>query len=156
MLVRPRGERGLSGDAEREAFSALPPVPLEMTAALCHEIAVHLLPAADEGRFEEFSESLYRFGHQAGLCFAGRQGGAYASPRLAALVETIRGLGVRGVGQTSWGPTLFALLADQAAAAAFVERLRARLPDEQLELSIAAPDNRGARIEVEACGEESR
>jgi len=156
VLVCPRGERGLSGDAERDAFSALPPVPLEVTAALCHEIAVHLLPAAGDGRFEEFSESLYRYGHQAGLCFAARQGGAYASPRLAARVETIRGLGVRGAGQTSWGPTLFALLADQAAAEAFVERLRGRLPDDQLDLSIAAPDNRGARIEVEASGEESR
>ena len=37
------------------------------------------------------------------------QGGIYAHPRTAALVDLIRKRGVRGVGQSSWGPAVFAI-----------------------------------------------
>jgi beta-RFAP synthase len=147
-LVRPRGLQGLSDEAEREAFAGLPPVPVERTEMLRREALDCLLPAAAAGRFEEFSESLYRFGHAAGLSFAAAQGGAFAGQRLAALVEWIRACGVRGVGQTSWGPTLFAALPDHAAAQAFLARLRARPDARELEVTLAAADNRGARIEA--------
>jgi beta-RFAP synthase len=175
VLVRPRGQRGLSGVAEQRAFARLPPVPAELTAALRREAAEVLLPAAAAGRFDEFSESLYRFGYEAGLSFAARQGGAFAGPRLTALVQSIRDLGVRGVGQSSWGPTLYVLLPSSDAAAEFLLRLRqpswagkrrqspfagtARrvlrtsggcplfFPTD-LELTVAAPANRGATITV--------
>ena len=84
-------------------------------------------PAAEAGDFARFSRSVYRFGYQAGLCFAGRQGGAFASQRIAELVEAARNLGVEGVGQSSWGPTVFALLANEEAARRFAEAIAARL-----------------------------
>jgi beta-RFAP synthase len=148
VLVRPRGQRGLSGAAERKAFARLPPVPAERTAALRREAAEVLLPAAAAGRFEEFSESLYRFGYEAGLSFSARQGGAFAGPRLTALVQAIRELGVRGVGQSSWGPTLFVLLPSADAAAEFLLRLRQPSWAADLELTITAPANRGATIVI--------
>ena len=46
-----------------------------MTAALCREVLVDLLPAAAEGDFDAFGESLYRYGHEAGLLFAAAAGG---------------------------------------------------------------------------------
>ena len=90
VLVLPRHEPGLSGDEERQAFDHLPPVPLETTEHLRRELNDHLFPAARAGDFTRFGESLYRYGHTAGECFAARQGGPFASQRLAALVETIR------------------------------------------------------------------
>ncbi len=148
VLVRPRDLRGLCDEAEREAFAGLPPVPVERTEMLRRESLDRLLPAAAEGRFEEFSESLYRFGHAAGLSFAAWQGGAFSGQRLAALVDWIRARGIRGVGQTSWGPTLFAALPDESSAQEFLARLRARPDACDLELTLAAADNHGARIEV--------
>ncbi len=112
VLIGSDAAEGLAGARETEAFASLPPVPESVTNELCREAMLHLVPAAVEGVFDEFSESLFRFGRLAGSCFAGTQGGAFASPRLAQLVETIRSLGVAGVGQTSWGPTLFTLLPD--------------------------------------------
>ena len=85
----------------------------------------------------------------AGLCFAANQGGPYFTPQLARLVEEIRELGVRGVGQSSWGPTLFALLPDEAAAQRFIERMSSTAA-QQLDLTIAAPTKRGARIQKNA------
>ena len=148
VLVRPRGQRGLSDVAERKAFARLPPVPPERTAALRQLAAEVLLPAAAAGRFDEFSESLYRFGYEAGLSFAAWQGGAFAGPRLTALVQAIRDLGVRGVGQSSWGPTLLALLPSADEAAEFLLRLRQSSWAADLELTVTAPANRGASIAV--------
>jgi len=148
VLVRPGSEVGLFGDDESGAFTTLPPVPLETTLELCGLALEHLLPAAEAGRFDEFSESLFRYGRLAGECFAAKQGGPFASGRLADLVETIQRLGVVGVGQSSWGPTLFALLRDKAAAASFVDALEREPNSEELEISITAANNTGARIEV--------
>ena len=148
VLVRPRGVRGLWGVAEQKAFAGLPPVPEERTRALRREAAEVLLPAAAAGRFEEFSESLYRFGYEAGLSFSARQGGAFAGPRLTALVQAIRDLGVHGVGQSSWGPTLFALLPSADEAAEFLLRLRQPSWAADLELTVTVPANRGASIAV--------
>lgn len=148
VLVRPKNERGLSGETERATFAELPPIPQDLTSQLCRELVMHLLPAAVESNFEEFSESLYRYGHQAGMCFAPKQAGAFASERLTRWVEAIRALGVRGVGQSSWGPTLFALLPDAAAAEDFRARLPAAIDSGDVEIVIAAPNNQGARLEL--------
>lgn len=146
VLVRPRGARGLFGEAERAAFAQLPPVPPERAAELECEAAEHLLPSAAAAQFEEFSESLYHFGYTAGLSFAASQDGTFAGPRLADLVARIRRGGIRGVGQSSWGPTLFALFPDEGSAAEFLEYFDCS--EDDLDLRMAAPDNRGARIEM--------
>jgi beta-ribofuranosylaminobenzene 5'-phosphate synthase len=148
VLVIDRHERGLSGTAERDAFAALPAVSAEATAALCRELVLHLLPSAATGNFDEFGESLYRYGHQAGMLFAKRQGGPYAGSASAELVAWIRGEGVRGVGQSSWGPTIFALLADQPSAERFARRAAERYSPARFDLLIAGPANRGARVET--------
>ncbi len=145
VLIWPAGERGLSGEAERAAFRELPPVDERTTARLRQEVASELLPAAREGSYGRFSESLYRFGHQAGLCFAARQGGPFASATVERLVQAIRDLGLRGVGQSSWGPAIFAVLENDAAAAGFVRRVRPQL-DPGATLLVTEPNSHGARI----------
>jgi beta-ribofuranosylaminobenzene 5'-phosphate synthase len=145
VLICPHDQRGLSGEAERRAFDELPPVPPETTATLEREVFEDLLPAAVERDFKRFSESLYRYGYVAGTCFAGRQGGPFASPRAAELIHTIRELGIRGVGQSSWGPTLFALVPSAAEANLFVDRIRQHLSAADTVL-VAEPNNTGARI----------
>lgn len=150
VLLRPRGDEGLSGDAERQAFAALPPVPQSVTAELCRLALLGLAPAAISADFAAFGEALYDFGHLAGSCFARNQGGAFASQRLAQLVATVRRLGVRGVGQSSWGPTLFAVLPSPAAAEEFCARLQRESGHGDFDQQIASPANAGARIEFSA------
>ncbi len=106
------------------------------------------MPAAASGNFAEFSESLYRYGFQAGMLFAKRQGGPYAGRRAAELVEWVRGEGIRGVGQSSWGPTIFAVLPDAESAADFAVRVEKRFSAAPLSIVVAAPANHGARIDA--------
>jgi predicted sugar kinase len=67
---------------------------------------------------------------------------------LTRLVEQIRELGAEGVGQSSWGPTLFVVQPNQTDAETLVQRLRSVSAGESLDIVIAPPANRGARIEV--------
>lgn len=120
LLMRPAEGRGISGAAETSAMQELPAVPPEVTQALVEEAANRMIPAAATADFPAFAESLYRYGHMAGNCFAAKQGGPYNGPVVTALVETIRRLGGAGVGQSSWGPTTFTICEDLAMA----ERLR--------------------------------
>jgi beta-RFAP synthase len=146
VLARPLEGEGLSGEAEQAAFAALPPVPPQVTAELCRLALLGLVPAAIAADFTAFSEALFDYGRLAGRCFAAPGAGPYANEQLERLVQRIRELGGKGVGQSSWGPTLFVAMPSQAAAEDLCASLRRSQRDVPLELTIAAPDNRGARL----------
>lgn len=148
VVVTPASDAGLSGEPEREAFSRLPPVPVPVTERLCDELWYELLPAARCRDFEKFSASLYRYSELSGSCFAAVQGGAFAERRVASLVGQIRRHGVEGVGQSSWGPTVFAVVQNENNAQTLAERLRSNLGDARAEVLITATCNRGAEIVV--------
>jgi predicted sugar kinase len=66
------------------------------------------------------------------------------------LASRLRADGIRGVGQTSWGPTLFALLPDSPAAESLVARLAATPLCENCTLHLARPKNVPAQVLIEA------
>ncbi|MEX0704728.1 MAG: hypothetical protein WD069_21700 [Planctomycetales bacterium] len=125
VLVTPLEDAGLSGRAEREAFAQLPPMPSSTTAGLRSMAFDALLPSVTAGDFAAASESLHAFNRIVGEYFAAAQGGPYAHPRMRRLVEWLRAEGTAGVGQSSWGPTLFALARDGRAAAELALALEA-------------------------------
>ena len=145
-LVSPTTGRGLSGLPESQAFAMLPPVPLRTTDRLRGLLGDRIVPAVVAGNFVEFSQAVFEYGYLSGECFASCQGGPYASATLASMVQAIRQAGFAGVGQSSWGPTLYVWLASQQQAAEFqawFEKLS--LPD-RWELLITPADNSGAVI----------
>ena len=146
VLVSPRQGVGLSGERETTAFGQLDPVPEEVSQRLQDEIDQEIVPAAQQGQFGEFSRAVFRFGELAGSCFATVQGGAYHGPELIQRVAWMRSLGIEGVGQSSWGPTLFALFPDPTAAAAFVQQARQDPQGCELEYEVTCADNHGARV----------
>jgi beta-RFAP synthase len=145
VLITAQGQRGLAGEQERSAFRDLPPVPDTTSQQLYAVATEQLLPAARSADFAAFGEGLYRYGYQAGMCFAPRQGGPFASPRIGELVKMLRAAGVRGVGQSSWGPTVFALCESDAAARGLCDQLAEDLVEGERVL-IARPNNTGATI----------
>jgi beta-RFAP synthase len=145
VLICPRDQRGLSGAAEQAAFGRLPAVAAATSDALRREVATEMVPAARAGQFDRFSQSVWRFSRQAGLCFAAVQGGPFAGPRIDRWVEAIRAGGVEGVGQSSWGPLVFALVENVRSARRLSETLQPRL-DRDDTLIVAEPNAAGARI----------
>src|SRR5262245_57744439 len=138
------------GLREQRAFEQLASEPphASITERLCRLVLLGVLPALVELDLESFGEALYEFNVLAGEVFAPIQGGTYASPRVAELVAFLRQEGVRGAGQSSWGPSVFAVLDDEDRAANLAARLRRRfdLPDASV-LSVC-PCNHGAQHRV--------
>ena len=146
VLICPSQGSGLSGEREGQAFDQLQPVPEEVSDRLKNEIQEEMLPAVREHQFERFSQAVFRFGELAGSCFAAVQGGAYHGEELIQRVGWLRSLGIEGVGQSSWGPTLFALFENESAAEEFVTYAQQDPMGERLEYQIASTDNCGASI----------
>jgi beta-RFAP synthase len=150
LLVVPRNETGLAGADEQRAFSRLPAIPLATTDLLLREAMLNLLPAALEAEFDAFSASLFRFGQLAGSCFAAEQGGAYAGPRTTAIVAHLREIGIEGVGQTSWGPTVFAACRSEQQASSRLAEVQSWLASigqsNEYDCLVTAPCNHGAAI----------
>jgi beta-ribofuranosylaminobenzene 5'-phosphate synthase len=155
VLARPLGVAGLAGDDEAAAIGGLPAVPPAVTDELVALAYDRLLPAAVTGDFSAFAESTYRYGRFAGEIFAARQGGAYNGPVLAALVQRIRDLGFAGVGQSSWGPTVFAACPSPGEAERLCAALHIEMAAGSLHTLIASPCRNGAHIQRLALGEQA-
>jgi beta-RFAP synthase len=146
VLACPANERGLAGQIEADAFSRLPAVPEPVTRQLWQITAGEMLPAVDRRDCRRFGEAVYQFGRLAGECFSAVQGGPFASRDLASLIGVIRDYGVAGVGQSSWGPTVFAVCPSESDAQALARWMSEDLKLRETEISIACPNNRGAEI----------
>lgn len=114
LLVMPNDRRGLSGDAERAAFARLTPMPTSLTESLCRIVLMELLPAVASEDFAVVAAALQEFGQLNGSHFAPVQGGVFADPQMAELAKSLTDQGCAGVGQSSWGPTLWVLCSDEA------------------------------------------
>jgi len=148
VLLVPRSGDGLHGSAEQEAMERLGAIPQETTASLCRLVLLELLPAAVEGDFGAFGESVYQIKHRVGECFARCQGGPYATRGLAETVAMLRRNGVCGVGQSSWGPTLFAVAEDPEHAEHICNSLQGHGAEEAGEVVVARVRNEGAKVEL--------
>ncbi len=146
VLMRPTDGRGLAGECEARAFAELPPVPRAITQHLWEITNERMLPAVRSADCAKFGDAVYEFGRLAGDCFAAAQGGPFANARIAKLVDDIRCYGVKGVGQSSWGPTVFAIAANDAEANKLVTWLRSADNCRDIEFTISRPNNSGAVI----------
>lgn len=145
-LIRPEGGSGLSGESETKAFTDIPPVSLSTTNQLLDIVQTQLLPGLTAKNFNQVTEAIEAYGHLAGSCFQAVQGGPYNGRLLNNRVAWLKELGARGVGQSSWGPTLFCFFDSKEAAKEFQ---RGELNDgsgQKLIVDIVKPDNQGAFI----------
>jgi beta-RFAP synthase len=147
MLITPKNRIGVHGNGEVDAFASLAKSPPDDrgTESLCRLAVLGMLPALVEGDFDGFGEALYDFNRRAGEIFSSTQGGIYAHPHIEKLVRVIRNANVKGVGQTSWGPTVFAV-ARGAQAFGLCDWLTRKNHVRHDEIIIANARNRGADV----------
>lgn len=149
VVVQDERERGLAGSDEKGALAALGAMPAERAAEICHAVLMRVLPGAASAEFDVFALGVSRVQQLLGDYFAPVQNGrAYTSAAVGRLMEWIgRSPHPAAIGQSSWGPTGFAIVASQAHAEALESSARAAgLIERGLVLSVVAPRNRGAEI----------
>ena len=111
MLVPPEAT-GLHGAPEMRAFREVPPLADSTIDRLCRLVLLDLLPAVVEHDLAGFGAALTEIQLRVGQGFAAAQGGTFARPDLADLVRFLQAEGLAGVGQSSWGPTLYGFSAE--------------------------------------------
>lgn len=148
VLIVPSGSAGLHGIGEGEAFQQLLTrgFPLKQTESLCRLALLGLLPAVIELDFKGFGEALFDFNSLAGQAFAKFQGGTYANLRIAELIQFIRSQGVSGAGQSSWGPTVFAVTEDDSRADDLAGKIRRTFSLQENEVWVTSTCNKGATV----------
>lgn len=146
LLVFDESKRGMHGASEREAFRRLPVFPEDTAAQLCRLLTMQLLPGLAEQRLDEFATAVTRLQTVVGDYFAPAQGGRYASPAVTAVLDQLLAEGCAGVGQSSWGPTGFAILEGEDEAFRLIRGLRRNFAGRSLRFQIVAGRNTGAAI----------
>ncbi len=146
VLASPQQAIGLSGDAEQSAFARQTAMPRQLTGELCRIVLMEWLPSVIEADFDRCGDSLFEYGKAVGEFFSPTQGGVFAHPRMAAWAEIVRQRGIRGVAQTSWGPTLAALCSSDAMARQLHSDFTGDSAWNDCSFQIVSPLNRGATI----------
>ena len=150
LLVFDRNRRGVHGEAESEAFAALPPFPEADAAELCRLVLMRVLPGLVEADLAAFGRALGCIQSRVGDHFAGAQGGRFASSGVTRALEWLGAQGIEGLGQSSWGPTGFALCPDEETASRLVAETKRRFAREfALDFAVTRGRNAGAWVESE-------
>ena len=124
LLIFDHASEGMHGEQEIEAFRRLPEFPADVAAALCRRVLMQALPALAEHDLATFGAAIRELQERTGDHFAPAQGGRYASPRVAEVLEWLGMQGIACYGQSSWGPTSFAVFASEAEAEEFLLKIQ--------------------------------
>ena len=96
-------------------------------SAASHVVLMGLLPALAEADIAAFGGALSAIQTITGRWFASVQGGTFAPGPGADLVRQMTEWGAAGVGQSSWGPTVYGIVDGERAGAALADRVRATM-----------------------------
>lgn len=152
----PKLEKGLFAEREREAFRFLSTVPCQTAGKICRLVLMKLLPGLVEKDIDCFGQALTAIQQLVGECFESIQGGRFACTVSAKLISRMLESGARGAGQSSWGPTVYALAQGKKEASALELKAKSYLAAQGGgTVFVARGDNRGTLITTKATSERS-
>ncbi len=147
VLIFDKSQRGLHGQDEDVSFTTLPDFSPQTAEKLCRLVLMQILPALSEQSIEIFNLGIYELQKCIGEYFASAKGGRYTSPAVAEACNFVESLGVKGVGQSSWGPTGFAFVDSETNAHLILRKLQSKFKSvEDLNFKIVSGRNTGAIV----------
>jgi len=102
-----RGVFGLNEEEELAAVRLLPKPPRSTPERISRLILVKLLPALLDEEMQEFWEALTLIQGLEGEVFSPVQGGAVRATESLRALQAFKEAGIVGIGQSSWGPTVY-------------------------------------------------
>ena len=131
------------------AFDALPKASLETAQTLAHSVLMQALPALVERDYAEFSRAIYKLQRATGEYFAPAQGGIFKSKSVAEVLNYLYQNNVLCAGQSSWGPTGFAVFKDDFGANAMLTLLQQQFSTfNNISFQLVYSKNTGASIQL--------
>ncbi|MBA3696885.1 MAG: GHMP kinase [Methylotenera sp.] len=147
LLILDTTQPGIHGHEELKAFDQLPEFSESVAAQLCRHVLMQAMPALIEQDLPAFGRSIQALQAHVGDYFAPAQGGRYASKRVGQVLKHLEHLGIDCFGQSSWGPTGFAVFESADEANQNLVELKATFTDNALNWMICSASNQGANIE---------
>ncbi|MEC9091404.1 MAG: hypothetical protein VX438_01775 [Planctomycetota bacterium] len=145
VLIQPDGIPGISGSPENQYFSRKLAPLTQQRNRLIQLTKERIIPAILQEDFPEFSQSVFEFGKLSGSYFSNIQGGPFNGDRITEIIEAGRREGIAGIGQSSWGPSIYVLAQSQHHAEQ-IQEIFAPMLNPSESLIISRPCNRGARL----------
>ena len=146
LLILDSSQAGIHGAVEREAFNQLPEFSENLAAHLCRYVLMQAMPALVEHDLTAFGFAIQELQSHVGDYFAPAQGGRYASQQVGAVLQALQDMGVACFGQSSWGPTGFAVFENADEAEKYLQQLKMTFTDSTLTWIICSARNHGAEI----------
>jgi len=148
VIAIPEVQKGLFGRDEENAMSNLNP-SRKISEEICRLTQMKLLPALIDRDIVEFGEALTEIDMRTGMYFEQTQGGIYREAITKDLVRFMLECGVYGVGQSSWGPTIYGLVEEHGSQVT-ADKVKNFFAERKIggEAFVAHCRNRGAEITV--------
>jgi beta-RFAP synthase len=124
VVAVPNSAPGVNGSAEEAAFAELPSPPERDAERIAHLVLMALLPAIADADLATFGAALSAIQAINGRWFAPVQGGTFAPGPSEELVRHMAEWGAAGVGQSSWGPTVYGIVDGEDAGVRLADRVR--------------------------------
>jgi len=143
----PAADPGFSGQKESAAFQQLPAAPAHFVEKISRVLLIKMLPALVEEDIATFGQALTSIQCMVGDCFSSVQGGRFANHVSEKVVNFFLDKGAAGIGQSSWGPTVYGLVKGRTKARQLAGEVRGFLEGfGGGQVFCVRPQNRGARI----------
>lgn len=151
LLIEDAMQIGMHGEAELLAFKNLPQFSEAIAGTLCRHVLMQTMPAMLAQDLITFGASIHALQMHVGDYFAPAQGSRYASPSVSRALTILLENGAPCVGQSSWGPTGFAVfenieIAKQYQTLLAQTFLDAKLPHHGLSWRLCRANNAGALV----------
>ncbi|MEE9552040.1 MAG: beta-ribofuranosylaminobenzene 5'-phosphate synthase family protein [Gammaproteobacteria bacterium] len=150
LLIFDDQMQGISGLSETDAFQQLPPMDKQVTETLCRLTLMQALPALAEEDCQAFGMAITEIQKHVGDYFNDAQDGRFSSDNVSQVLPWLLEQGAAGVGQSSWGPTGFAIYANETQVYQALKQARDKWQDaQQLTFKICRARNEKAEIKID-------
>jgi beta-ribofuranosylaminobenzene 5'-phosphate synthase len=151
LLFIPRRRRGFDEISERKALDTPTPLPKDIQHELYKLVFLHMIPSILKRDADTFGKALTKLQFIVGEYFSKYQGGVFCCEEAEVIVNSMLRHGVKGAGQSSWGPAVYGLVEGYGTARRVCEKVLRDLRSRGIEVEymIVKARNKGAEAVVE-------
>ena len=150
VLILDKKRQGVHGQEEKQAFGKLAKMDEPISANLCRLLVMQVLPAIAEQNCDLFGSAITEIQARMGDYFKSIQSGMYTSTDVGEILTQLNKQGAKGIGQSSWGPTGFAIYSSETDAYHALKEIRSKWQSKtELELIMCRAKNESAQVLME-------
>jgi beta-ribofuranosylaminobenzene 5'-phosphate synthase len=150
VIGLPKIPKKWSGEVENKTFQDIKLPSKDLGGCISRVLLLQMIPALLEKDIHSFGIAMTNIDRMFGEYWSEPQGGVYSHPIIKSGIEFLLENGVNGVGQSSWGPTLYGIVEGESEALKITEMLEDYLNTGGIvgDSFVVRPNNKGAEVKV--------